>query len=133
MKSLGITFLTCLLALLDVGFTTRLTISLVMHDVGAEGAGWGVILVLGFLGLISLLFIIWALLNSSYTGAKYGVKLSLAFVCLSFMGVLLSFTYLVGFIIASVVYMLVAVAALVLASWTSTELKMKEDETSVTS
>ena len=114
-----------LVGFLHLGFSALLIDSLVRSPPGSLGVSMALVLFITVIGAVALLFVAWGRITGSAVSAGYAIRLTQIFVCLAVATVLVSWTYVVGFAIASVVYLLVSLAALVLASRTARELRKR--------
>lgn len=112
-----------ILGSLHLGFSALLISNLVLWDYGGLPVSMALVLTLTVIGAVALLFVAKARIGGSAGTAKYGTSLTKVFVCVAVAAVLVSWTYVVGAAIASVVYLIISLVALLLASSTARDLK----------
>ncbi len=108
---------------LHLGFSALLISSLVRSPPGGFAVSLALVLTLAIIGAVALLFVARARAKGSAVIARYGMRLTQLFVCLAVASVLVSWPYVVGLAISSVVYLLMSLVALVLASRTAREFR----------
>ncbi len=108
---------------LHLGFSALLISSLVRTPPASFAVSMGLVLIIALSGSVALLFVAWARITGSSATAEFAMRLTQIFVCLAVATVLVSWTYVAGFAIASIAYLLVSLVALVLASRTARDFR----------
>ncbi len=111
------------LAILHLSLGAFIIFNLLRYDYGGFAISMAVITTITCFGTLVMLFVAQARVKDSERYARCGFGLAIAFVCLSVVVVVASWTYVVGFALVSVVYFAESVIALVLAWRTVTELR----------
>jgi len=108
---------------LHLGLSALLISNLVRTPPGGFAVGMGLVLLISVSGAIALLFVAWARITGSSATAGYALRLTQIFVCLAVATVLVSWTHVPGFATTSVVYLMVSLVALILASRTARDFR----------
>ena len=108
---------------LHLGLSALLISSLVLTPPAGFAVSMGLVLIIALSGSVALLFVAWARITGSVATAGRAMRLTQIFVCLAVATVLVSWTYVAGFAIASIAYLLVSLVALVLASRTARDFR----------
>ena len=108
---------------LHLGFSTLLISKVVLVGYAGAGVLLALVLPLTVIGAAALLFVARARIKGSAATARYGMRLTQIFVFLAVAAVLVSFPYVSAVAISSLIYLLVSLVALVLASRTARELR----------
>ena len=106
---------------LHLGFSTLLISNVVPGDYADVGVLLALVLPLTVIGAAALFFVARARIKGSAATARYGMRLTQMFVFLAVASVLVSFLYVTGLAISSLIYLLVSLVALVFASRTARE------------
>ncbi|MDA1129065.1 MAG: hypothetical protein O2913_10265 [Chloroflexi bacterium] len=112
-----------LLGSLHLVFSALLISNLIRGDYGGFAVSMALVLTLTVIGALSLLFLARARITGSAVSARYAMRLTKVFACLAVASVLVSWTYIVGFAIASVAYLIISLLALAFASQTARDLR----------
>ncbi len=108
---------------LHLGLSALLISSLVRSPPGGFAVSMGLVLLIAVSGAVALFFVAWARITGSSATAGYAMRLTWMFVCLAVATVLVSWTYVAGFAIASIAYLQLSLVALALASWTARDFR----------
>ena len=108
---------------LHLGFSTLLISNVVPGDYADVGVLLALVLPLTVIGAAALFFVARARIKGSAATARYGMRLTQMFVFLAVAAVLVSFLYVTGLAISSLIYLLVSLVALVFASRTAREFR----------
>ena len=112
-----------IVGLLHLGFSALLISSLVRTPPAGFAVSMGLVLLIAVSGAVALLFVAWARIAGSSATAGYAMRLTRIFVGLAVATVLVSWTYVLGFAIVSIVYLIVSLVALFLASRTARDFR----------
>ena len=108
---------------LHLGLSALLISSLVLTPPAGFAVSMGLVLLIAVSGAVALLFVAWARITGSSATAGFAMRLTQIFVCLAAATVFVSWTHVQGFATTSVVYLLVSLVALVLASRTARDFR----------
>ena len=108
---------------LHLGFSALLISSLMLDPPGGFAVSMALVLTLAVIGAVALLFVARSRVKGSAVSARYGIRLTQVFVCLAVASVLVSWPFVPGLAISSVVYLLLSLMTLALASRSARELR----------
>ena len=108
---------------LHLGFSVLLISSLVLNPPGGFAVSMAVALTPAVIGAVALFFVARSRLKGSAVSARYGMRLTQLFVCIAVASVLVSWPFVAGLAIPSVVYLLLSLMTLALASRSARELR----------